>query len=300
MNLSEIEDALTAFAPFLQPAGRLEVIGAGFSSVVYATQSGWIVRAPLTPAAAARQIREATVLPTLAARLPIAIPHPQRALPPCEAAPFGAFAYPRLPGRLMERADFDPFIDTRIAEDLADAFAALHAIAPNEVGLSVPRIGQGYFTELWRAVRPFLPSSGLTEAELTSISAWWSSFLVGETMSDQTLCLTHGDAWWENLTVSENRLAGLLDWESLAISDPARDLAVTLEMGGGFFARVIERYRRASGRDDPQLERRARKLFVTRQFEGARIAAERQDESEWPDVLNKLRASEIFSRGADA
>jgi aminoglycoside phosphotransferase (APT) family kinase protein len=107
--------------------------------------------------------------------------------------------------------------------------------------------------------------------------------------------LVHGDPWYENLTVDERGLTGILDWEFLSWSDPANDLGVTFEMGEAFFREVLASYQAVSLREDATLERRARELFATRVLYGIKFAIDRDDEAEWRDSLAKLRAGPILA-----
>ncbi len=74
-----------------------------------------------------------------------------------------------------------------------------------------------------------------------------------------TPTLVHGDLWYGNLLVNATgtRLAGVLDWENVAIDDPAQDFATLMHSGEAFTQAVMDAYERAGGILDQCLVERA-------------------------------------------
>lgn len=294
VNLELLTRALETSGSIAPPLGPLRQVGSGFYSFVFESPNGWIFRVARTPNAAARHAFESRVLERLASYLPVAIPHPGIALPAVAVAPFGVQAYRSLPGRLMERADFANGCGAGIARDLGAALAALHGVSRNALAPEdIPRGEPDHHRKVRDETIGHLERR-LSREEFVQLRGWWEDFLSGETVNTSIRTLTHGDPWWENLTVADGHLAGILDWEFLAWWDPANDVGVTLQMGEQFFSEVLEAYRVKSRRADPTLEQRARQIAAFREFYGVQLSIERNDEAEWADSLAKLRAGPVL------
>ena len=294
LDAAALAAALASTAALGGEASELRQIGFGFYSFVFRTEGGWIVRAARTAEAAARHAREAQVLHYLQEHLPVAIPESRRLLDPCPAAPFGALGYPELPGRVMSAADAAGDSGTVIAGQLGEALAALHAVPRGAVPEVVPQADPDHLAELFTTVITPLERR-LSTVDFARVRDWWLALLRSNVPGCTIRTPVHGDPWYENLTVDERGLIGILDWEFLSWSDPANDLGVTLEMGEEFFREVLASYQGVSLREDATLERRARQLFATRVFYGIKFAIDRDDESEWRDSLAKLRAGPILA-----
>ena len=180
------------------------------------------------------------------------------------------------------------------AGQLGEALAALHEVPQSALPDSVPKADPGHLAKLFTAVITPVQLR-LSSAEFATVRDWWLALLRSDVPGCAIRTLVHGDPWYENLTVDERGLIGILDWEFLSWSDPANDLGVTLEMGQQFFGAVLAAYQQTSAREDATLERRARQLFATRVFYGIKFAIDRDDESEWRDSLAKLRAGPILA-----
>ena len=293
IDAAALASILQRNAPFLESDDGLQLLGKGYYSFVFATANGWIVRVARTDDAAERHELEISLLPLVAPTLPVALPQPVRALEPCEVGPFGAVAYRRLPGDLMTEADASSPAGAAIATDLGTALAALHAIDPALLLVGgMPTASAHHLAMLRRETRPI--RERLTAAEWERVNSWWDELFASRLLNSGALAPAHGDPWWENLTIENGRLAGILDWEFLSLSDPANDVGVALQMGEGFFLNALAAYRSASTRADPTLEPRARALFASRTFYGIAFAIRRNDEAEWQDSLRKLREGPVL------
>lgn len=293
IDVDALAARLRAEAGFLAPVDPLEPVGFGFNSHVFETASGWIVRIARVEEAFKRHEREAQLLPLVARHLAVAAPAPVRALEPGPAAPFGAFAYRALPGRLMTEEDVKgPGWET-LAADLADAFAALHRIPVDEARtLGAPGSDFAAFEELRDAVTPALRAR-LLPGEWTRVNAWWEQFLGDASLREWAPALTHGDPWWGNMLVKDGRLSGIVDWEFLAIADRAWDLGSARQMGDAFHDRLVHEYTKRAPLDEGA-EHRMAQWWALRAFFGVRFAADRGDQDEWIDSLRKLRAGPIL------
>jgi aminoglycoside 2''-phosphotransferase len=123
------------------------------------------------------------------------------------------------------------------------------------------------------------------------LATWWDAYRDALEATDHAPTLVHGDLWYGNLLVSDDgsRLAGILDWENVALDDPARDLATLMHSGEAFTQTVMDAYERAGGVLDPALLDRALWHWEFRELTGIALAVEAGDGPETRDAARKLR-----------
>lgn len=304
MTLAPADLARTAAAlgrafPDLDAVAPLRVLGEGYSSLAVETAGGAVFRIPRIPTAADGYRMEARILPRLAPRLPVAVPAPRWLAEPSADFPHGVAGYPKLPGtplhpRLLRPDDAGP-----LEGDIGRLLAALHRFPLDEaralgVGGGADPCA-GYTEPLRDAVLP--PLRGLLSAdEHRTVVAWWDGFLADGRLRAFTPLLIHGDLWFENLLVDEERrLIGVVDWEDTAPGDPAVDLAAQLYLGVDFTRRVLEAYRAAGGAADADLVYRMERLWEVWEFGGIRYAAQYDDAEVMEDSLRKVRAGPVLN-----
>jgi aminoglycoside phosphotransferase (APT) family kinase protein len=124
--------------------------------------------------------------------------------------------------------DLSPDRARVLAHTVIDAQADLHAIDPDDVGLSGLGKGPGYverqITGWTRRYRDAL-TDDVPDAE--DLMAWLSDRI----RPDSAARLVHGDWRFDNLVldVSDNpRVLGVLDWEMATVGDPLMDLGASL------------------------------------------------------------------------
>jgi aminoglycoside phosphotransferase (APT) family kinase protein len=249
-------------------------IGEGHSNVTFALSTGVVLRRPPRgplPPSAHDVLREARLLLALEPT-PVRVP---RVLAVCEdPAVIGAPFY------VMERVDgavitssVPPKLDNpseraRIADELIDGLAELHAVDWRAIGLDGFGKPSGY---LERQVRRF---SGLWEHNRTreieqveQVGAW----LAANLPVSPPATIVHGDYRLGNTIFSAHppaRLSAILDWEMATIGDPLADLgylmihwtqagdavvkfnlqSVTVRPGFPTREELIARYQQRSGR----------------------------------------------------
>ena len=259
----------------------LRTLDVGFGSTVVETADGVVVRVARTARAAAGHERELALLPALAGRLPAAVPDPRWRLPPDDELPFGAIAYPKLPGAPLAPAA----ADDAVAEDVAAFLRALHAIdarvPPAEDDLEALRAATT--PVLWEELDP---------AELEEVDAWWEDVLADARLRAYRPVLRHGDLWYDNLLVDRGRLVGVVDWEAAGLGDPAEDFAALRHVGDRFVRTVLAAY----GAQDPDLPHRIERRWQLRELYGVRLAVELGDAAELADAVRKLRAGPVLGR----
>jgi aminoglycoside phosphotransferase (APT) family kinase protein len=264
----------------------LRVLDTGFGSTVVETADAVVVRIARGPRAAAGHARELALLPALAGRLPVAVPEPRwRLEPDPPELPFGAIAYPKLPGAPLSPRD----ADDALAADVAAFLRALHATRDLELPPDVDDL-----EALRDATTPVLRRE-LTGTEWRTVDRWWDGLLGDERLRGYEPRLRHGDLWYENLLVGDGRLVGVVDWEAAGLGDPAQDFAALRHLGDGFDRRVLAVY----GAADPDLPHRIERRWQLRELDGVRLSVELGDAEELAEALRKLRAGPILAaRGA--
>ncbi len=237
------------------PVGRLRVVGEGFFSVAFASESGHIFRLGTSPDVVARYRKEWDVLPWLAATgLPAASPAPSCLLEPGESFPFGGMSYPMLSGRellpdVLARSDRGA-----LARQIAAFNIAMHRLPVDEgFGAGLPdgrevdrawlKAYQGSSVDALRGV--------LDPVEHAKLVRWWDDMLTDRRLSDYEPVVVHGDVGDENLLVDDDgHLIGVLDFEHAAVGDPIHDFRQLRYIDESFMEEVIAAYVTLGGQID--------------------------------------------------
>lgn len=251
------------------------VIAGGKSNLTYEindSHTTWILRRPPLGhvlATAHDMGREHRVISALATT---PVPVPATLLlcddPDVLGAPF--FVMEKVEGSVFRRSEHLRPLGAertrRIAEAAIHTLVALHAVRPTEVGLSDFGRPQGY---LWRQVRRWKSQADASHHRELAGMAELHARLERSVPEETAATIVHGDFRIDNLVVdSEDRVAGVLDWEMATQGDPVSDVALTVayqrmaeadlgmdipEVGAnpGFLTSVemIDLYARRSGRD---------------------------------------------------
>jgi aminoglycoside phosphotransferase (APT) family kinase protein len=110
----------------------------------------------------------------------------------------------------------------RLPQQMAEQLALIHSLNEGQLTfLPRPADGANPAGEQLALLGRMLREMGGHSAGLTAILRWLE---LNQPPSEQ-LCLLHGDFRIGNLIVSENGLAGVIDWEFAHIGDPLEDLA---------------------------------------------------------------------------
>lgn len=202
-----------------------------------------VVCLPRTPAAAARLPERAAVLRALAALdLGFRTPEPlsQDGAAGTGEAPFLVLS--RVPGEPLEA---DALHDARVADTVAAQYAALLSSlarvgADEAVRAVIPQTPEGRWRLFAEGVRAelfqLMSADGRlrAERELAALDG----------LPHVTHAVVHGDLGAENVlwewTDGLPRLSGVLDWDDVALGDPAEDLAaIDASYGRELLARVL-------------------------------------------------------------
>jgi aminoglycoside phosphotransferase (APT) family kinase protein len=290
-SLPGISRALRAAFPDLALSG-LRLVGTGFGSTVVETGDGLIARIGRTTAAARGHAVEATVLPVLAPMLPVGVPVPACYRPPGDALPFGAICYRRLPGQPGQSAT----VTSLTAQQLGAFLAVLHAADSRRLP-AMP--GPGAVWRRWHALRaatdPLLGRM-LTGQEGRRLGRWWDRFLSDQRMWRYPPAVRHGDLWHGNLLIQpDGTISAVLDWEEVAVADPAQDLALSRYLGPACTNAVLAAYRDGGGAWDHEVRHRMQRHWEVRELTGIPLALEVGDDAEVSECIAKLRAGPILS-----
>jgi aminoglycoside phosphotransferase (APT) family kinase protein len=135
----------------------------------------------------------------------------------------------------------------------------------------------------------------MTRSEIERISRWWDQFLADQRMQEYQPAIRHGDLWYGNLLIRpDGAISAVLDWEVVAIADPAQDLALTRYLGPSFTQAVLDAYRGRGGTYDREIQYRIERHWELRELTGIPLAVSVGDEDELSECISKLRAGPIF------
>ncbi|MEV6122539.1 viomycin phosphotransferase [Streptomyces sp. NPDC052077] len=248
-----------------------------------------VVCLPRTRAAAARLPQRAVALHALAGLdLGFRTPEPllQGGDHGTEGVPFLVLS--RIPGEPLETDALD---EARVVDTVAAQYAVLlsalaRAGTDEAVRAVLPRAEEGQWRRFAENVRaellPLMSDGGRlrAERELAALDG----------LPHLTRAVVHGDLGAENVlwewTHGLPRLSGVLDWDDVALSDPAEDLAA---IGAGHGPEFLERVLALGGRSDRGLLTRVAAIRGTFALQQALSAIRDGDEEELADGLADYR-----------
>jgi aminoglycoside phosphotransferase (APT) family kinase protein len=232
LDLDRLATYLAGKAPgLIAPPLQGELITGGRSNLTYILNDIYILRRPPLGhvlATAHDMAREFKVISGLA---PTAVPVPD-ALLLCEddsvlGAPF--YLMTRVPGTVYRRREqTDPLGEQtrrRLAFEMMDTLAALHAVDPAEVGLRDFGKPDGF---LERQVRRWAAQLDRSRSrDLPSADALHARLAATVPASTRT-AIVHGDYRLDNLMIDPRTMtvAAVLDWEMATLGDPFTDLGL--------------------------------------------------------------------------
>lgn len=219
------------------------------------------------------------------------MPVPALYCPPGAQLPFGAIGYQRLPGQQCQ-----PDIATETTgRQLGIFLAALHRIDTGPLAaMPGPKEVWRQWQDLRKVTQPVVRHQ-MTKSENRHLDRWWDQFLTDQRMRRFQPAVRHGDLWYGNLLVHEHgTISAVLDWEMIAIADPAQDLALARYLGAQFTNAVLDGYRSSGGTFDRETQYRADRHWELRELTGIPLAQAVNDEDEISECIGKLRSGPIF------
>jgi aminoglycoside phosphotransferase (APT) family kinase protein len=231
------------------PLARLGSMGT--DNAIFRLGDDLLVRMPLRPSAVASVEKEWAWLPQLAPALPIPTPVPLALGEPAEGYPWRWSVIPRFEG---ETGTPDRIGDSHeAAQQLAEFVLALQAIdsaggPPPSIANFLRGVPLAQRDASFR--RSLAAVEGVLEVErdldLDALLRAWEAALAAPEWNAPPRWL-HGDLLSGNLLVAGGRLTAVLDFETLAVGDPANDL---LPAWAVFNHGPRETFRAALGVDD--------------------------------------------------
>ncbi len=189
-----------------------------------------IVRFPRHPQAVATLTREVAVLRRLQGRLPLPIPNPTLTVEAPESATVRWMAYPRIPGEPLWDDELHALPATaqqQIARQLAGFLQTLHALPIGAFGADLPvRDEAQHWDALFAAFRAELYPFMRPDAQ-SAIDALHVEIMADLRARPPYPALIHGDFGGGNILYdpATHQVTGVIDFGSVAIGDPAIDIA---------------------------------------------------------------------------
>ncbi len=235
--------------------GGIQPLGSGWDNTAYLVDGAAVFRFPRKASTVALLERETRVMPHLAGRLPLAVPHPRWAGRPTERFPWMFAGYPRLAGIPACAADLTDEERMAAAAPLGVFLAALHAIPVDGLALPPDEIGRTAFArrmpELQARLRRLRERGHVPDP-----APWLRLFDGGFPAPPPAPVLVHGDLYVRHLLVDDaRRVSGVIDWGDVHAGDPAVDLSVAYAF---LPPRARDAFARAYGPMDARTRRTAR------------------------------------------
>jgi aminoglycoside phosphotransferase (APT) family kinase protein len=294
VSQARIGEAISKQFPELDPVEPLSRIGEGFRSLALETAGGVIVRIGKTAEAAAGFALEAAALPVVARHVRAPVPAPCGHVTPCNDFPFGALAYPKLPGTAPVPGNVS--LRRAFIPELARFLVELHSVPVDEAQRAgVAEIDAVAGLLSLRHVVERVLSARLSASDRAHLGRWWDRLSGLPPTIEVSPVLCHSDLWYENLLVdSAGGLGGVLDWSELAVTDFALDFAAVHHFGEPLALLFIEEYRAAGGTISVADAARIDLYWQARELRGLAWAVAHDDAVETEDAIRKLLTGPLF------
>jgi aminoglycoside phosphotransferase (APT) family kinase protein len=207
-------------------AGGVRPFGNGWDNTAFLVNGGLVFRFPRKQSAVALLEREVRVMPLLAPRLPLPVPHPRWAGRPTERYPWPFAGYRRLAGMTADRAALSDGERMAAAEPLGAFFAALHALPADGLDLPPDEVGRTAFARRMPELRARLAHLR-QRGHIADPEPLLRLFAEPFPAPAPRAVVVHGDPYVRHLLVDDaRRICGVIDWGDVHVGDPAVDLQV--------------------------------------------------------------------------
>jgi aminoglycoside phosphotransferase (APT) family kinase protein len=175
------------------------------------------VRLPMLEIYADSILKEYKILPYLSEKLTLAIPHPIYLGIPDTVYPFHWGIYTWIDG---DSYDHNKITDAHeIIDELANFVKELHSI---DLSADAPKAGRRPLADLNLTTIDALNNAKDAIEYKKAVSIW--NYLVNTPVWDNKPVWIHGDLLKPNILIKNNRIAGIIDFGSAGIGDPAFDI----------------------------------------------------------------------------
>jgi aminoglycoside phosphotransferase (APT) family kinase protein/uncharacterized OsmC-like protein len=231
----------------------VEFLANGWDNELYRVGDRLIARLPRRALGAQIIRNEQRWLPSLASRLPLPIPSPERTGVPACGYPYSWSVVPYLPG--VPAAEASPFDPAGAAAAVGGFLGALHVPAP-------PDAPANPFRGVPLAERAASVAANLAlirgQVDENTVLRGWDAALAAPGYDGPPVWL-HGDLHPSNILVNDGQVSGVIDFGDITAGDPASDLSVAwMLLPPGAQASFWRAYQEAGGRGDDALRARAR------------------------------------------
>lgn len=230
-------DAATARAAIAEQFPHLagcEVVafGEGWDNAAFLVGERYVFRFPRRRVAVALIETELRVLPVLARRLPLPVPHPRFSGVPSDAFAWPFAGYERLAGEALVHVRLRDAAYGALAYALGEFLRVLHGIAPEALpplpGDEIGRFAHARLLPLLTRRLEELRAAGLIADAAPALVAFE---LLAPGAPRRQSCVVHGDLYARHVLVdAAQRVSGVIDWGDLHVGDPAIDLSVAFSI----------------------------------------------------------------------
>lgn len=222
--------------------------GEGWEHEVYEVDDKWIFRFPKRQDVQRRLMVELSLLPILKSRLPVPIPEYRFTGTPSEIFPYAFAGYEKLAGERASNAVLDEPARARLARDLGILLSALHSF-PCDLALQAGVSAEGwhpsvaaYCETAQRMLRT--ARNALSKPLVLQCQRMLNPRMMPGGYRDRVV-LVHQDLSPRHILLKpeDGSIAGVIDWTSLAVTDPAADfLWLWMWLGEDFVRAVLTHY----------------------------------------------------------
>lgn len=212
--------------PFLKPR-QLTLLGVGWDNSAFLLDEKYIFRFPRRASALALLQKESSILPKIAPLLSLPIPFPKWLGKPSKYFPWPFSGYAFLPGKTACSVLLTQAQKAALAEPLAKFLRSLHEI--KLANCNLPNQCQSRIEGSSLTNKIFANLQKIADLKLLDNRAVIERAVgLCQTFSPPTHhTIVHGDLYMRHLLIdSSHRLAGVIDWGDLHLSDPAIDLSI--------------------------------------------------------------------------
>jgi aminoglycoside 2''-phosphotransferase len=255
-DIEPFEEDILRVAPELRGAS-FSPLGEGMDNRAVLIADEFVFRFPKHPEAAERLLREVALLPRIAPRLDLPIPHIKYVGQ--QASTGYMFTGHRLIGGVPLPSDLTGPSRERAIRDIAGFLTALGAVPVAEArawGVPDDDPRPGYADDLARARSEIFP---LVESAVRNyVERLFDTYLADEALLEFEPALLHADLARDHIRFSAEagRITGIIDWGDASIGDPDYELSYLYRAGGARFVEEVVRH--GPRRDRAKLERKLR------------------------------------------
>lgn len=225
-----------------------EISSTGTDHALYRLGDDAVARVPLRRSATRPVEAERRWLPWLAERLPIELPRPLAWVDPTTTFPYPWSVHSWIGGESAATAAVNR---ARLAVDLARVLRALQALDPVGPPSVEAYCSRGVTLDLRDETTRNAIAAIHRSIDVAAATAAWEAAVRSPAWAGRGVWV-HGDVAAGNLIIREGRLAAIVDWDCMAVGDPACDLIVAWEL---LDAPSRQRFRTELDVDDATWER---------------------------------------------